>query len=344
MDVNPHWSDLGALPPKQGQGWSILVKRRAKDLGFAEISRQVGRWHQGTPLLVGSPQASRFHPPVLVPELEKLALHSVRAHVLNFASVSAVVGAMLAGITAGHPRSGAFALGMLTVYLAAIFWADYLLALRHRDGVAERALFFYWLRCRSPAGLAMRCWTAFAVFIGTLQLSMQILLGGQAEVFDAVGVIYPFVESGELWRLLTGPYLHYSLLHYGTNLAGLALFGSLAFAFFGRSTVALFVVANIVSAWAQMTFGGRVFDNFGGMSGGVYALVGAVVVAGLVNRRLLPKAGWLLFTNLVVLGLLSSELLSETTASVAHFSGLALGGLAGLVYGWQGRRPAAQRS
>lgn len=344
MDVDPYWSNLTALPPKRLQGWSTWQNQRESVVDFADIAERMARWHQGTPLLIGSPEADHYRPPVLVPELEASALRSVRKHAFNLIWSSGILGVLFAGIALSLAQFRGLPIAVLMLCFPAIFLVDYLVALRHRDGVAERALFFYWLRCRTPAGLVMCRWTAFMVFIGTLQLSIQILLGGQAEVFDAVGVMYPLVEEGELWRLLTGPYLHYSLLHFGTNLAGLALFGTLAYMFFGRSTIALFVVANIVCAWAQMTFGGREYDNFGGVSGGVYALTGAIIAAGLVNRRLFPKAGWLIFTNLIVFGLLSAELLSETTASVAHFSGLAMGGLAGLVYGWQGRKPAAQRS
>ncbi|WP_128421859.1 rhomboid family intramembrane serine protease, partial [Xanthomonas theicola] len=68
------------------------------------------------------------------------------------------------------------------------------------------------------------------------------------------------------------------------------------------------------------------FDNYGGVSGGVYALFGALISAGVVKRQLFPKGFWLLILNLTVLGIFASEVISENTASAAHAAGIFLGG------------------
>ena len=333
------WHDIDALPENEGRTWAIWQDHRWQEADFHTVAEKVSRWLPPDPMLIGTPHDTRFVPPVLVMQFEKIALRTVRQNLFNTGAAFGLLGALLLGLAAFGSMAQPVLLGLLLLLLAGMLATDYLVALRYRDGVAERAMFFWWLRFRTPARVALHAWLAFAVGVGALQLMLQFRLGGLEQVFFKYGVMYADVERGELWRLLAGPYLHYSLFHYGNNLVLLALTGALTYALFGGSTIALFGVANVVCAWAQMTFGGRVFDNFGGMSGGIYALAGALIVAGLLNRRLLPKGFGLLCINLTVLGLLSAELLSSSTASVAHLGGLLLGGLAGIGYARCGCTP-----
>ena len=330
------WKELCALPGNEARTWAIWQNHRRQAADLPTVAAKVACWLPPNPMLIGTPQDARFVPPVLVTQFEKTTLRAVRK---NLFSMSALFGAwgivllLMAGIGA---QTGPFLLGLMLLLIPLMLVTDYRVALRHRDGVAERALFFYWLRFRTPARTALRCWLAFALGVGAVQWLLQLRLGGVADAFFAYGVMYADVEQGELWRLLSGPYLHYSLFHYGNNLALLVLVGTLTYSLFGASTIALFGLANVVSAWAQLTLGGRLFDSFGGMSGGIYALAGALVVAGLLNRRLLPTGFGLLCANLTVLGLLSAELVSTATASVAHLAGLLLGGIAGIAYARRG--------
>ncbi|WP_189453915.1 rhomboid family intramembrane serine protease [Cognatilysobacter bugurensis] len=333
MSETSEWRDVNTLPPKIGHEWSIFKSGRQVNATRDEVTSEVSKWLPANPLLVGEPESSKFLPPILVPQFEDLVLRTIRNNFRNLAVAFAACAIAFLGVSLLRPSSKALPFGLIMTMLTTTLVVDYLFALRHRAGVAERALFFYWLKASSRARRGIRLWALISLAVGLLQWGLQSSLGGIDPVFREYGVMYSAVENGEYWRLLAGPYLHYSLVHYFNNVALLLFAGSLTYALFGGSTLAVFALGNTVSALAQMALGGRVFDNYAGVSGGVYTLLGVFIAAGLVNRRLLPKGFWWLSVNLTLLGVLSSEILSPNAATVSHLCGLLLGCLAGIYYG-----------
>lgn len=336
MSENRDWRNVNTLPPKSGHGWSVFKSGRQVDRSLDEVTSEVAGWLPANPLLVGGPESTRFLPPILMPQFEELVLRTIRNNFRNLTVGFAACAVIFIGFSFVHPSSKGLAFGLMMTMLTTTFIVDYVLALRHRAGVTERALFFHWLRTCPRGRRGIRLWVLVSLAAGLLQWGLQTWLGGIDAVFRDYGIMYSAVENGEYWRLLTGPYLHYSLVHYLSNVALLLVAGSLTYFIFGGSTLVVFALCNTISALAQMVWGGRVFDNYAGISGGVYALLGMAIAAGLINRRRFPMGLWWLIVNLTILGILSSHILSPNAATVSHLSGLLLGGAVGINYAHRG--------
>lgn len=330
MDARNDWKNIEALPSKDDDGWSIWKTGHKTDMELPEVRSLVERWLPANPLLIGAPGAVKYLPPVLVSEFEDAALRVVRNNYRTMSLALVTCGIILLAVAASRPASEVFTLGLLSFALGAATATDYYFGLRTRDGLAERALFFYWLKTDPSARMGFLVWLAIALGVGALQLLLQWQLVGMDEVFHGFGTMYADVRAGQYWRLLTGPYFHYSLLHYLNNAILLLFAGTMASALLGRSAFAMFVLGNTFTAIAQMMLGGNAFDNYGGISGGVYTLLGMLIAAGAGDRQLLAKGLWLLILNLTVLGMFASEALSGHSATAAHLSGLLFGGLVGV--------------
>ena len=142
------------------------------------------------------------------------------------------------------------------------------------------------------------------------------------------------VSVGQLWRLFTPVFLHFSLWHLLFNLLWLQDLGAVLEVKIGTWRF-LAVVAGValVSNLAQYAAGGA---GFGGMSGVVYGVFGYLWIRGKRDFRfgltIAPMTSGLLlvFLALGIFGLLGP------TANAAHFSGLLVGG----ALGWlAARRP-----
>ena len=135
------------------------------------------------------------------------------------------------------------------------------------------------------------------------------------------------VSAGQVWRLFTPAFLHFSLWHLLFNLLWLQDLGAALELKLGtvRFAVVVALVA-LVSNLAQYAAGGA---GFGGMSGVVYGVFGYLWIRGKRDFRfgltIAPMTSGLLlvFLALGIFGLLGP------TANAAHFSGLLVGGALG---------------
>jgi len=168
-------------------------------------------------------------------------------------------------------------------------------------------------------------WASIGLLAAGLQVGLADALGGNAAVFHAYGVMYDRIEDGELWRLLTGPFLHYSPVHFLNNFVLLLLIGPLSWSLVRGTSLAVFLLGNAFGAFAQFALGEQAFDNCGGISFGLYALFGYLIGAGVSNRRLLPRGLATLLCGIALLGIVSSEILSPTAATAGHVAGLLVG-------------------
>lgn len=331
------WNNIEALPSKGDDGWAIWKTGHRTDMELSDVSALVERWLPANPMLIGAPGAAKYLPPVLVSEFEDAALRVVRKNYRTMLVALVTCGIILLAVAASRPASEVFTIGLLSLALGATTAADYYVGLSSRDGLAQRALFFYWLKTNPSARIGFLAWLAIALGVGALQLLLQWQLGGIDETFHRFGTMYSDVRAGQYWRLLSGPYLHYSILHYLNNAILLIFAGTMASTLLGRSAFIMFVLGNVITAVAQMMLGGTAFDNYGGISGGIYTLLGMLIVAGAGRRQLFAKGLWLLIVNLTILGMVASEALSGHAATAAHLSGLLLGGLVGVFYSSRGR-------
>ncbi|MCK6526336.1 rhomboid family intramembrane serine protease [Myxococcota bacterium] len=143
-----------------------------------------------------------------------------------------------------------------------------------------------------------------------------------------------FASGGpaEWWRLVTGAFLHGSLLHLGINMAMLMMLGRIFENVFGSPRFLVLLVASILCASALSAWVHPDAISMGA-SGAVMGLVGAGISFGRRHRRRIPEALHPFFgTNLVVyaalvfgLGLLPGLPIDHW----GHFGGFVGGALCG---------------
>ena len=145
-----------------------------------------------------------------------------------------------------------------------------------------------------------------------------------SERFHGEGGFLPEVCAGEVWRLITPIFIHFTLAHIVFNLIWLYQLGCMIEARNGSfSLAALVLVIGVGSNLAQYVFGES--PAFGGMSGVVYGLAGYAWMRGKYDRTsglyLDPQSVTLMLVWLVVCftGWLGP------IANWAHLAGLALG-------------------
>jgi GlpG protein len=162
-------------------------------------------------------------------------------------------------------------------------------------------------------------------------VSTALLYTGFGEnVFDLLrmGTWSYMFESGQLWRLITPVFLHFSLMHIAFNMVMLWYFGRQLEKREGYGTLLLLLllfttVPNVAQSLAEGI-------RFGGMSGVVYALLGYCWLTNRLSGRMLyifPGAIMGLMVAWLVIGF--SGILTHVgfppMANVAHLGGLLIG-------------------
>lgn len=152
------------------------------------------------------------------------------------------------------------------------------------------------------------------------------------------GYFIPLGESlarGEIWRLLTPAFLHFSIFHVLFNSLWMWDLGRRLEFFLGKWHFLLFfIITGIAANYAQYLWSGS--PKFGGMSGVVYALVGFIAV----RQRLAPHPvinvppaliGFMLFWLVLCMTGAVDYFISGSVANAAHVGGLLAGGTYALV-------------
>lgn len=325
MKTESTWEDARNLPAYDGQGWAIATNHVLRDQDIEDVRTAVQHWLPPGSLLVGAPGSSRFMPPVSIPEFRGNVLQNVARNSKKIALAFVSAGVLIAvGGFAGHEEN-IFAVSSIFVLFGILFFTDYYIGLRTESDVFNRAMFFRWIKKNEQGRIGLIVWLMIGMVIGVTQLYLQKQLGGIDNLFDKYGAMYAPIRDGQFWRLLSGPYFHYSVTHYSLNVLLLIFIGTLSWAMNGSICIFVFVFGNSFGAWAQMVFGGDLFNNFGGVSPGVYALFGFFLLSAAIRLIKLPRGFGFLCGGLAALGLLGSWLLSKNAANVAHLSGFLLG-------------------
>jgi GlpG protein len=139
----------------------------------------------------------------------------------------------------------------------------------------------------------------------------------------------PEVRHGEIWRLVTPVFLHFSIMHILFNMLCLRDLGSMIE---GRQNSLLFVALTLFLAvgsnLAQYYYGG---PAFGGMSGVVYGLLGYVWI----RSKLDPGSGLFVHPTTVTIMIIWFFICMTPWSGAAVANGAHAGGLLiGLAWGW----------
>lgn len=174
------------------------------------------------------------------------------------------------------------------------------------------------------------------LFVQRLTIAHYVMLpDGSAQCFRLLSP-YSDIARGEVWRLITPIFLHFSMPHLVFNMLGLASLGGLLERRYGASWLLVFVIVTaIVSNVCQYALGGERpwvgSPTFGGMSGVLYAQFGFAWIRG----RYDPSAGFRLSPTSVFIMLLWLVICmtgrAGPIANVAHAAGLVIGAVWG---GW----------
>ncbi len=178
-------------------------------------------------------------------------------------------------------------------------------------------------------GLPQTCnaeesWLRNALF---LQPPMVITFAGISISVPVSETLWETMKSGQVWRLVTPVFLHFSFLHILFNMMWLRYVGSsIEFVRGTRRFLALFFILAITSNLVQYYWDG---PNFGGMSGVVFGLIGYTWMKG----RTQPHLGLGLTPDQVVYSFLWLALcLGGAVGGVAngaHLGGFVVGILIG---------------
>ena len=328
------------LPRHISSGWAIY--KRHKEVEYrdsAEVTEKIHGWLPQNPILVGMPGSESFTHPISVSQFSRMVCRSIARNTTLIACAWGMGVIVFFVFGAIYSNVSSTAMGLLCLLMALVTVADYQKYLRFEKWITERALFFYWFYTSQVVRNGFLIWLAVGTLIGGSQLLAQHVAGGMDGAFYAYGMMYEKVRAGEWWRLLSGPYLHYSIAHYSVNLAMLLLGGSLAWGLMGSSSMSVFMLGNTFGVFAQMTWGGTLYDNCGGISAGVCALFAYVISSGMVNRELLPKGIVLQLGAILFMGGAFSELVSISAATTGHVAGTVMGLVCGLLnISWVQRR------
>ncbi len=196
-----------------------------------------------------------------------------------------------------------------------------------------------------------------AILVGRLlhrSLLPAVLTGTMLVAWLAIELLGPRTVSGRLhpatlllagasdqalvplepWRLLAAILLHAGAAHFLVNAAGTWFLSQLADNVFGWArTVVIFIAGGAASFLASALASDTPSV---GASGSVHALLGALIVAAVWNRRRLPAAPWPWLAGFCVLwaGLsIVFALTTRTTDNAAHLGGFLCGALLALAPG-----------
>ena len=148
-----------------------------------------------------------------------------------------------------------------------------------RDSVTRKLL--------SPTALAL----AAALLVFALPHCQSLL------IYDQEAIL-----AGELWRLFTGHWVHFSAMHLGCNLAVLAVAGLILESGTTIRTAQLLLLAPWFISTGLLVCEPQL-RRYGGLSGLATAAVIALAIDAFARRRQAPLAGWTAALLLLLFGL-----------------------------------------
>ena len=158
---------------------------------------------------------------------------------------------------------------------------------------------------------------------------VQILTGDLPRSIAIAGLIKPAARAGQWWRLLTGTYLHGSLLHFWGNMAALRGLGGTIESYDRRLRVPLVYLASALGGSIVSTI--VIAKTSVGASGGIMGLCGYLLVLASRQPHVAPAwiRSWMLaaFGGTAALGLFGFFFIDNA----AHIGGALTGLLCGAV-------------
>jgi rhomboid protease GluP len=175
--------------------------------------------------------------------------------------------------------------------------------------------------------------TRILIAINVLAYVWETTTGDPSDTRSLIehGALYgPAVAAGEWWRIVSGAFLHASIIHIATNMFALYQVGTFVEMLYGRTRMLLMYAAGIAGSGAAVLLFS--FDTTTvGASGAVFTLFGALLAAGVrlgkPGRQIMQQSAGIIVLNL----LLGFTLFSGYVSNAAHIGGLIVGIVLGFV-------------
>lgn len=214
------------------------------------------------------------------------------------------------------------------VLAALMHWIDYRL-LKNERAIHDRSCFYYFLWHGHTGKSGLRFWLFLGIGMGIGQIVLQHGLGGLDPLVIKYGIYYPAVID-EWWRFLIGPFFHSGLPHCFANLSALLSIGPIAWLAIGPlPSILTFLFGSTAGAVAAFVISNSNNDSYLGISGGVFALFGLVVILGLTSSRALPRNLAIQYAWLTAIFGIGAEMFINTS-TVGHFIGFSTGAVSAI--------------
>ncbi|MHC0552410.1 rhomboid family intramembrane serine protease [Salinicoccus jeotgali] len=173
--------------------------------------------------------------------------------------------------------------------------------------------------------------TAINLVVFLLNLIL-IHIVGSFQLTEQLAVSHSAVVSGDLYRLLSSSFLHVTVEHFLFNIFALFIAGKFIEVLYGKWRLAIaYVLTGILSSLFSLVF---ITEGASlGASGAVYGLIGILIVHLLIRGKIDLKLLLQVAILFVVLSFISQ--IMANINHYAHFGGLLLGGLLGILFNRQ---------
>ncbi|MBQ3306746.1 MAG: rhomboid family intramembrane serine protease [Bacilli bacterium] len=166
--------------------------------------------------------------------------------------------------------------------------------------------------------------TYFLIIINCIFFFVPILFGQYDDILSKFWIYGPKIRGGEYYRLLTGIFLHGSIMHLLLNCYSLYIIGSQIESFLGKwKYIIIYLFSGITGALLSITLNGMIPSI--GASGAIFGLMGSLLYFGYYYRVYLGNVVKSQIIPLIVLEL-SMGFLSTGVDNFAHIGGL-VGGI-----------------
>ena len=324
--MKQNWASIDCLPVNSTRKWSILTGETKREYDSPEsVLHTLKSWNPMQPTLVARPEVGMYLPPTCFPELAVRLRASFRRRSAIGVAIMISFAALMLPLAISRPSRMTYGFVAIFALMAITSWIDAFVSLATLDSLADRVRFSIWIRSFGTAKRGLIFCASCMMLIGAAQVYQQHVLGNRDALLDLYGATYAGIRDGQLWRLVVGPFVHATTVHYINNLVLLLFIGPIAWAMLGIWSITAFIAGNIVGALFQMCLGSPVFDAYAGISAGLYALFSLLIVSAVLTREFLPKGLATLCCGITMIAIVGAELISVLAATTAHLGGLVAG-------------------
>jgi len=323
-----NWRDINTLPENKAEEWSARDGWKGNAItGKAAIERIIKYWHPFSDWTVATPGSNIYLPMLEIEAINAKVFKSFQYRICLSMTLLALTVTLLGILNIVRPTSNSAPLFYAAIVMFQIALVDHLLVTRDITKARERALFAAQVRKNERHTIA-KC-ALFMLAAGALQL----FFADTEAAAMAYGAVFSKLADGELWRLLTGPFIHQDLVHWISNFTVLCVAVVIGRAISTTHTVAVFLLACVVSlaaAWAISPY--THYDAVLGISGGIFGIAGYINSSALKYPALFPRHFFWTCTNLNLVDLYLPYALSPDSSLTVHLAGLVVGFVWGLAF------------